>query len=557
MTTLVLIVLLPLLAAVGLAFVPRESRLALRLTALATTFAVAVLAVRLFLAFDPAVAGYQFVTTLPGLGADALGIHYRFGVDGLNVGLILMGAIVAFTAACVSWEITEREKEFYILLLVMTGGILGAFASLDLFFLYCFHEFALIPTFIMIGVWGRGERKNYATFKMTLYLSVGALIALIGLIALYLQSGADTFDIEELTRHLRRRPLSEGAQNLIFPLLMFGFGILVSLWPFHTWAPLGYGSAPPATAMLHAGVLKKFGLYGLLRIALPLLPEGARAWLGLLAWLALGNLLFCGLVAMRQRDLNHLIGNSSVAHMGFVFLGLASLTLVGVTGAVVVMVAHGFLAALTFGLSGYLYQQTKTLDLDQMGGLLKRLPFIGTALIMAMLAGCGLPGFANFVGEAMVFFGAWKAYPVVTTLACWGALVIGAVYMIRAIRALLHGPLPEKWASVADAPNAWRKLPFVLLLACLFVFGCFPRLLTDRIQPAAEIIVNRVTGPADFRDRGDVVQTTSESILPQRPPLNSEFRGPNSELERASQSSPFRQAEGFPWNKAETGDTRN
>src|SRR5438477_6354090 len=322
-----------------------------------------------------------------------------------------MGALVACAAACVAWEIKEKEKEFYILLLVMTGGILGAFASLDLFFFYFFHELALVPTFIMIGVWGRGENKNYATFQITLYLSLGALIALIGLIALYLQLPLDqrTFDIGEITSFFRANPMAEGAQHLIFPLLMFGFGILVSLWPFHTWAPLGYGSAPTATAMLHAGVLKKFGLFGLVRVALPLMPEGAQSWLNILALLALGNIIYVGLVAMRQRDLNLLIGNSSVAHMGFVFLGIASLSLVSVTGAVVLMVAHGLLAALTFGLSGYLYQQTRTLDMSQMVGLLQRLPFIGAALTMAHLRACGLPGFGNFVGEVMVFFGAWKS----------------------------------------------------------------------------------------------------------------------------------------------------
>ena len=253
----------------------------------------------------------------------------------------------------------------------MSGGILGAFASLDLFFFYFFHELALVPTFIMIGVWGRGERKNYATFQITLYLSIGALIALVGLIALYLQSGANTFDIPE-THRARPRQIrsSASAQNFIFPLLLFGFGILVSLWPFHTWAPLGYGSAPSPTAMLHAGVLKKFGLYGLIRIALPLLPQAAQNWMHILAWLCLGNLVYFGWVAMRQKDLNRLIGNSSVAHMGFVFLGIASLNLIGVTGAVLVMIAHGFLAALTFGLSGYIYQQTGTLEMSELGGLL-------------------------------------------------------------------------------------------------------------------------------------------------------------------------------------------
>jgi NADH-quinone oxidoreductase subunit M len=484
MISLALIVLLPLLAAVALAFVPGNYRVVMRLVPLGVTALTALLALGIFVRFDPAVDGYQFETVLPWLGASGLGIQCRLGVDGLNVALLLMGAVVAFAAACAAWEIDRREKEFGILLLTMTGGILGAFASLDLFFFYVFHELALVPTFLMIGIWGRGDRRHYATYKITLYLSAGALIALIGLIALYIQADAGTFDIRELVRHVQANPLDSEAQHAIFPLLLFGFGVLVSLWPFHTWAPIGYAAAPTPTAMLHAGVLKKFGLYGLLRIALPLMPEAAQAWMGTLAVLSLGNILYCGLVAMRQQDLNYLIGNSSVAHMGFVFLGIASLTLVGVTGAVVVMVAHGFLAALSFGLSGYLHRQTGTLDLSQMSGLLHRLPFIGTALIMAMLAGCGLPGFANFVGEAMVFFGAWTAFPVVTVVAVWAALVIGAVYMLRAIRRLLHGPMPERWSKVVDTANAWRKLPFALLLGCLFLFGGFPSILTRRIEPA-------------------------------------------------------------------------
>jgi NADH-quinone oxidoreductase subunit M len=297
-----------------------------------------------------------------------------------------------------------------------------------------------------------------------------------------------------LARQAATSGIPASAQNRLFPLLMFGFGILVSLWPFHTWAPVGYGAAPTATAMLHAGALKKFGLYGLLRVALPLLPIGAQNWLYVLAFLCLGNVLYCGLVAMRQKDLNLLLGNSSVAHMGFAFLGIASLSVIGVTGAAVVMVAHGLLAALSFALSGYLHQQTGTLNMEQMGGLLRRLPFIGTALVMAALAGCGLPGFANFPGEALVFFGAWGSYPVVVALAAWGAMVIGAVYMIRAVRSILHGPLPERWAAVADAQGWWPRLPYALLLAGLLLFGCFPRWLTDKIQPSAAQIVQAVTG---------------------------------------------------------------
>jgi NADH-quinone oxidoreductase subunit M len=488
MSLLTFILGIPLVAAFVLAFVPRNFRVVMRAGAIFATFLSAVLAIIMFCCFHPGVSGYQFEYQRSWV--DTLGISYHVGVDGINVGLVLMGAIVAFAAACVSWEIKEREKEFYILLLVMAGGILGAFASLDLFWFYFFHELALVPTFIMIGVWGRGEDKNYATFQITLYLSLGALIALIGLIALYLQSGANTFDIPKLTEYLSKpeHRLSLASQKSIFPLLLFGFGILVSLWPFHTWAPMGYGSAPSPTAMLHAGVLKKFGLYGLIRIGLPMFPDVTQHWMQIVAWLCLGNLVYCGWVAMKQKDFNRLVGYSSVAHMGFIFLGIATLNLLGVTGAVVVMIAHGFLAALTFGLNGYIYQQTGTLQLNQLGGLLRKLPFIGAALMMAAFAGCGLPGFANFAGEITVFFGAWKSLRTVTVFAAWGALLIGAIYMLRAIRAILHGPLSAKWEAVQDA-NPWRKTPFVLLLASLLVFGFCPRLLTDKITPSVEEII--------------------------------------------------------------------
>jgi NADH-quinone oxidoreductase subunit M len=413
-----------------------------------------------------------------------------------------MGAIVAFAAACVSWEIEDRTKEYYVLLLLMTGGILGAFASLDVFFLYFFHELALVPTFIMIGVWGRGERRQSAAFQITLYLTLGALVALIGLIALYLQSGVRTFDLVTLTESLAANPMPAGRQYFIFPWLMFGLGILVSLWPFHTWAPLGYGAAPTATAMLHAGVLKKFGLYVLLKVAVPLLPEGAKEWLPVLAWMCLGNILYCGWVAMRQRDLNQLIGNSSVAHVGFVFLGVASLTTVGVTGAVMVMVAHGFLAALSFALSGYLYRQTGSLDMGRMGGLLKQLPFTGTVMVMAMMAGCGLPGFGNFVGEMLVLFGGWKSDLLIcggwisfrwfVVAAAWGALIVAAVYMLRAVREMFHGALGETWKASSDPSGAWRRLPYVVLLVSLLALGVAPRLLTDHIEPSAQLIVDAV-----------------------------------------------------------------
>lgn len=517
MTTLTLIFALPLLAAIALAFAPRKAAFIPRAVAVGVTFVTMLLAGLMFWKFDAKAEGYQFVSAIPWLGAESLGIACKFGVDGLNIGLVLMGAIVAFAAACCSFEIKSREKEFYILLLTMTGGILGAFMSTDLFFFYFFHELALVPTFIMIGVWGRGERKNYATFQITIYLSIGALLALIGLIALYLQVPADarTFDIPTLTKYFAENPMAVKAQNFIFPLLLFGFGILVSLWPFHSWAALGYGSAPSATAMLHAGVLKKFGLYGLIRVALPFLPQAAQSWMQILAWLCLGNVLYVGWVAMRQKNLNLLIGNSSVAHMGIIFLGIASLNLIGVTGAVVIMVAHGFLAALTFGLNGYIYSQTGTLEMGELGGLAKKLRFIGVAFVMAAMAGCGLPGFLNFVGEVSVFFGAWQvpALRVVTVGAVWGALIIGAVYMLRAVRAVMHGSERKNTTYATNVTDAdlWRKVPYVLLIASLLVFGFFPRLLTEKVKPVTEQIVNMATAkPATPATSETVVMVESK-----------------------------------------------
>ena len=489
---------LPLLAALLMALIPRNFRFVIRCLALLATFSSMVIALVVFCKFSNIELvrhGYQFVETHS--WSPKIGLGYHVGVDGINLGLIVMGAIVAFAATCVARRIETREKEFYILLMLMAGGILGAFASLDLVCFYGFHELALVPTFIMIGVWGRGDNKNFAAYQITLYLSVGALLVLIGLLALYLQlpPGQRTFDIVEITRYFQSRQVSVEAERWIFPLLLFGFGILVSLWPFHTWAPPGYGAAPTPTAMLHAGVIKKFGLYGLIRIALPLMPYEAAKWVHIVAFLCLGNIIYCGLVAMRQRNLNLLIGNSSVAHMGFAFLGLASLSTIGMSGAVLIMVAHGFLAALTFALSGFLEEELNTVEISEMGGLLRHLPFIGTAMIMAMLAGCGLPGFANFPGEMMVLFGSWERFPLVAGMAIWGALVIGGVYMLRAIRNIWHGE--KSWPAIADPANGWRKLPYGLLLACLIVLGCYPRLLTDSIAFSVEPVARMASG--EFR----------------------------------------------------------
>ncbi|MBR90605.1 MAG: proton-translocating NADH-quinone oxidoreductase subunit M [Verrucomicrobiales bacterium] len=488
MSPLTLIFLIPLLTAIVLLFVPARMERAVRGMTQAATGISLLLALGVFTQFQPG-QGYQFVEQHDWM--PSLGIGYHVGVNGINIGLILMGALVAFAAACSTREIIQRVKEYHILLLLMTGGILGAFVSLDIFMMYFLHELALVPTFIMIGVWGHGEDKNFAAFKITLYLSAGALLALAGLILLYTQIGANSFDLLVLLDHASEHNpgLNIPMQNTIFGLLLFGLGILVSLWPFHTWAPLGYSAAPTAAAMMHAGVIKKFGLYVLLTVALPLLPDGATGWAWVLALLALGNLLWCGLVALKQKDFTLLLGNSSVAHMGFVFLGIASLNLIGITGAVLVMIAHGLLAGLAFGLAGWIRQHTGSTEMEKLGGLLQTMPFVGGALLMALMAGCGLPGFANFAGEIAVFFGVWQSdFKIIAVVAAWAALVIGAVYMLRAARNLLHGPLPAIELGGEDA-RCCARLPFVLLLIALLLFGLCPHLLTNKITPAAKTLL--------------------------------------------------------------------
>ncbi len=498
MTLLNTLILVPFLTALLVVLVPGNYRFVIRCIALLGTAIAAVLGTVLFFKFVPGGAGFQFESSYQWADAGGLRLAFHTGVDGISAGMLLVSAVVGFAAVAVSWEIERQAKLYYILLLSIIGGALGAFASLDLFYLYFFNEIALVPTFIMIGVWGRGDDRNYAAFKITLYLTLGAMVGLVGLIALYTRSGADSLDIVKLQQAIAAKPLAPGLQDFVFFCLVIGFGTLVGLFPFHSWAPQGYACAPTATAMLHAGILKKVGLLALLRVALPMLPGAVSRWGWVLAVLCVGNLLYCGFVAMRQRDLNLLIGNSSLAHMGFAFLGLATVNVIGVTGTVLVMVSHALLAALSFALSGWLRRQTGTIEIGQMGGLLARMPFIGTVLIACFLAGCGVPGFANFAGELTVMFGAWHGLPAVVVVAAWSGLVIGGVYMLRSIRDILHGAPREELREARDAVSWWRRLPFAVLVLGLIYFGIFPNTLANRIRPAAAEVVRlaKNTGPA-------------------------------------------------------------
>jgi NADH-quinone oxidoreductase subunit M len=463
-----------------------------RKTALAAS--VLTLATTLFLlgSFQGGRRDFQYVTSFT--ISPEWHLSFTTGLDGLSFVMVLLAAIVTLAAVWFTGEIEKYENAFYACLLLISGGAIGAFASIDLFFFYAFHELALIPTFLLIGIWGSGNRVG-AAWKITIYLAIGSFILLLGLILLYqsVPVASRSFDIRALQATAAVGQMSAEAQRHIYLLLLIGFGILVALFPFHTWAPEAYAAAPAPAAMLHAGVLKKFGLYGLLRLAVPLLPEGARHWTNLLVVLLLGNIIYVGLVTIAQKRLDWMLGYSSVMHMGYIFLGIASANVIGATGAVVLIFAHGLSIALLFGIAGQLRKRTDTLLFTELGGLAKLMPFAGLAFGLGAFAAIGLPGFANFAGEIMIFFGAFKngweierfhIFQIATALALWG-VVISAVYMLRAYRNTFMGTLPERfrgWKELVDLRTGLR-VPVALLVGALICYGFFPQAFARMINP--------------------------------------------------------------------------
>lgn len=437
--------------------------------------------------YQPDLGGYQMVVKFAVMDlAHFFPIHLALAVDGVSLPLVLLTALVALAAIGATPAEVRREREFFLCLNLIVFGAYGAFLSTDLFFLYVFHEVALIPTFLMIGIWGGHERKSAANL-MTLYLAAGSLVLLAGLLAFYfaLPEPVRTLDLRELAQSTSGRVIAGGDQGWIFLILLGGFGALVSLWPLHSWAPRGYAAAPSAAAMLHAGVLKKFGIYGLLRLAVPYLPEGMAQFSNLLLVLLLGNILYIGWVTLAQKDLAQMLGYSSVMHMGFLFLGLLSLNLTGLSGVVLLMVAHGLSAALLFGLASEIRERAGTTQMAELGGLATRAPVLAFLFIVAGLASIGVPGLANFPGELLIFFGAWKAHTPWVIVALWG-LVLSAVYMLRAVRAVCHGPAPEGGAATLDLSASGRVWPYALLAGALLLFGLAPGILAGLARLSLE-----------------------------------------------------------------------
>jgi len=425
----------------------------------------------------------------------AFNIHYHIGVDGISVAMILLTAFVVLAGVLVSWDVDLMTKEFFFLLIFLSAGAYGFFISLDLFMLFFFLELAVIPKFLLIGIWGSGK-KEYSAMKLALMLMAGSALVFTGLVGLYfntsLSDGRHSFDLLEVAQ--MAVPLR--AQLLFFPFVFAGFGIFGALFPFHTWVPDGHSSAPTAASMFLAGISMKLGGYGCLRVAVYLMPDAAHVyapWIILLATIAI---IYGAFATMMQKDLKYINAYSSVSHCGFVLLGIGMLTKTSITGAVMQMVSHGLMTALFFAAIGMLYSRTHTRMTEKLGGLLKIMPFISTVFVIAGLCSLGLPGLSGFVAEMTVFMGSWQnpgnLYRLATILAC-ASIVVTAVYILRAVAQTVMGPVTDShYNNLGDAK--WNeKLAAVVLLVGIVAIGIAPFWLNKLVTPVADSIIEQTS----------------------------------------------------------------
>ena len=418
-----------------------------------------------------------------------LNIHYHIGVDGISVAMILLTAFVVFAGVLVSWREERMSREFFFLLLFLSLGAYGFFISLDLFTLFFFLEVAVIPKFLLIGIWGSGK-KEYSAMKLALMLMGGSALVLVGILAIYFASGS--WDIVELSQY----HIKPEEQRIFFPFLFIGFGIFTAIFPFHTWVPDGHSSAPTAASMFLAGISMKLGGYGCLRVATYLMPEAAHEYQWVIVLLATIAIIYGAFATMMQTDLKYINAYSSVSHCGFVLLGIGMLSQTAITGAVMQMVSHGLMTALFFAAIGMVYDRAHTRMVRDLGGLLKVMPFISTVFVIAGLCSLGLPGFSGFVAEMTVFMGSWQNadtfYRIATILAC-ASIVVTAVYILRAVGSAIMGPIENKEFSLLKDATWNEKLAAGVLITGIVAMGVAPFWLNDLIYPGAETIMQRVS----------------------------------------------------------------
>ncbi|MDE6114478.1 MAG: NADH-quinone oxidoreductase subunit M, partial [Muribaculum sp.] len=427
---------------------------------------------------------------------EPLNIHLAIGVDGISVAMLLLSAIIVFAGTFASWKIDPLPKDFFLWLILLSTGVFGFFISIDLFTMFMFYEVALIPMYLLIGLWGTG-RKEYSAMKLTLMLMGGSAFLLLGILGIYYHSAPEggklTMNLLEISAN---NAIDHNWQYFLFPITFVGFGVLGAMFPFHTWSPDGHASAPTAVSMLHAGVLMKLGGYGCFRVAIYLMPYAANE----LAWIFLIltgiSVVYGAFSACVQNDLKYINAYSSVSHCGLVLFAILMLNTTAMTGAVMQMLSHGLMTALFFALIGMIYGRTHTRDIRLMGGLMKIMPFLAVCYVIAGMASLGLPGLSGFVAEMTIFVGSFQhedMFHRVFTIAACCSIVITAVYILRVVGKLLLGPVYDEHHLTLTDAKWWERLSTVTLILCVAGIGCFPNWINDMIHNSFLPIIEVLT----------------------------------------------------------------
>ena len=482
-----IIVFTPLVAALVILLYKPEQKKAIRITALSAAVFALAMSLWVYFTYDKAVAGYQFIEKYNWM--PVLGISLHFGVDGLSAPLVLLTGIVMVTGVMISWGVEDRPREFFAFLFILASGVLGVFASLDLFMLFFFYEIAVFPMYLLIAIWGWIKTREYAAMKLTLYLFIGSVISMIGALVMYWSSGLHSFDMLVL----ETANFTPIFQKIWFLPVFLGFAILGGIFPFHNWSPDGHVAAPTAVSMFHAGVLMKLGAFAALRVGIMLLPDGAKFWAPLIMVLALVNIVYGAFIASVQTDFKYVIGFSSVSHMGLVMMGFATLTPEGLTGAGVQMFSHGIMTALFFAAVGMVYDRAHTRQIPELGGMIKPLPLVAMGVIVASLVSMGMPGFSGFVAEFPIFMGMWKTHGVVAIIAAI-SIVVTASYVLLVVRRVFFGKMPEALEGHIAPIRSLDKIALVLLMALMIGIGIFPALIVPWVQAGVQHILALLGG---------------------------------------------------------------
>lgn len=476
------IIFTPLLGSILILLLRQPQEKLARQIALAASLVSLFLATAVVIRFKPG-GGVQFIEKF--VWSKTIGITYFLGLDGIGLPMLFLAALLSTIAVLASWNTSLRPRGFFSLLLLLEVGMLGVFVALDYILFYLFWELVLLPMYFLIGVWG-GERREYAAIKFFIYTLAGSVLMLLGILALYFKGGASTFDMLLLAK--KGYPL--GFQYVVFWGFFAGFAVKVPIFPFHTWLPDAHVEAPTAISVLLAGVLLKMGTYGFLRVMLPTLPGATRHFAWVLGILGVINIIYGALNAMVQSDLKKMVAYSSVSHMGYVMLGIASLTAIGMNGALIQMFSHGVITAMLFLLVGYIYERTHTRQIPEMGGLLNRIPILAGILCFASFASLGLPGLSGFVAEFMVLVGSFSSQRVLATIASTG-VVITAAYLLWMLQRTVMGALPDQFKGLADA-GAREVLTLAPLMVLSLVVGLYPESILYFINKSVVALVNIV-----------------------------------------------------------------